>query len=197
MANNVDLDLEIIETGASYTLYMNSLVQVAITLNKHIDPTTELQMVSKYAKQVKDSLFRCKIDKDIRENICNSDEIMRLFGNQELMFEISNLLARHHERRQELIFLLTCGLGGAISGAIGGVSNSTLPAQNQALLIGRELNVPESVINQCFTTQTLTPLRQHLRSISWSEVIEAKPNMWGISFDIKKLFTIFQKKFKK
>jgi hypothetical protein len=197
MANNIDLDLEIIEAGASYTLYMNSIVQVAIALNKHIDPATEFQMVSKYAKQLRDSLFRCKIDKDIRENIGNSDEIMRFLGSQELMLEISNLLARHHERRQELIFLLTCVLGSVIAGSTGGVSNSTLPAQNQALIIGRQLNVPESVINQCFMTQTLTPLRQHLRSTSWSEVIEAKPNIWGISFDIKKLFAIFKKKLKK
>ena len=98
MANNIDLDLEIIEVGTSYTLYACSLTNLAISLNEGNDTKTACQDVSSYAKQLRDVLFRCGIDKDIKENFGNSDEIIRLIDGKELANEICNLLARHHQR---------------------------------------------------------------------------------------------------
>ncbi|MBI4650985.1 hypothetical protein HY745_06830 [Candidatus Desantisbacteria bacterium] len=194
MEKDTDLDLEIVEVAVSYALYMASLVNVVITSNKGIKPTTEFHEISKNSKKLRDSLFKCGIDKDIREDIVSAEEIMRLLQNQELMLEISSLLQKHHKRRHELIFLLTCVVSSVISGSIGGVSDATLSARSQAIVIGRELNLPESIINECFMTQTLIPLRQHLQGTSRPEAIEVKP---GIPSGRNKFINLIKTKFKK
>lgn len=193
MAKERDLDLEVVEAGVAYTLYSVALVDIAIVLNKGLDPNPQRRAISKHAKELKDTLVRCGVDKDIRVDVGGANDILKFLQDGELIHEISNLLVRHHSRRQELIFLLTCAVGAVISGSTSGISKATKPARSQAIVIGGELGVPESVIDQCIKKDTITPLRHHFRSSNWSDVIEAKPSLWGITFDLKKLFTIIRR----
>jgi hypothetical protein len=197
MAKDRELDLEVLEAGVAYTLYAAALVALAIALNNRNDPNSPRQDVSRHAKGLKDSLARCGVDKSIPVDVGNANDILQFLRRGEFVVEISDLLVRHHSRRQELIFLLTSVVGGVLTGSTGGVSEATRPAQAQAIRIGGELLVPKSVIIECFDTETMTPLRHFLQSTDWSEIIEAKPGVWGFAVDLKKLLTVVRKWFAK
>jgi len=197
MVKDLDLDMEIVEAGVAYTLYTMALVNEAIALNRKLDSTSKREDISKYAKKLKEALLRCNVEKEIPVDLGEADDILRFLQEGELMLEISNNLVRKYSRRQELIFILTCVMGGVISGSTGGVSDATRPARSQSKTIGAHLGFPESVIEQCFDTESLEPFRNYLRETQWSEIIEAKPSMWGFSIDLKKLFGIIRKWFTK
>jgi hypothetical protein len=195
MVKDSDLDLEVLEAGVAYTLYAATLVNLAITFNKRDDAELAKQDVAKHAKVLNESLARCGVDKSIPVDVGDANKILRFLQGGELIQEISNLLVRYHSRRQELIFLLTSVMGGVLTGSIGGVTAATKPAQTQAMVIGSELHVPESVIIQCFDTKTINPLREFIRDIHWSDMVEAKPSFLGFAVDLKKLFAVIWKWF--
>lgn len=198
MVENLDLDLEIVDAGVAYNLYALALVSVAVALNKKVEPTVEREAVSKYAKRLKDALSRCGVDQEISVNVGGADDILRFLQEEELLHQISNRLVRQYARRQELIFILTCVVSAVIAGAAGGVSQATEEsAKFQAIAVGRQVGVPESITEECIRTQTLTPLREHLRNANWSEIIEAKPGIWGFTIDLKKMLAIIRKWFGK
>jgi len=196
MAENVDLDLEIVDAAVACNLYALALASVAIALKNKRDAVAEREAVSNYAKKLRDALSRCGVDQEIPVDVGAEDDTLRFLQDQELLHRISNSLVRQYSRRQELIFILACLVSAAISGAAGGISKTSVEsAKSQAIAVGGQLGVPESVMGKCFRDQRLTPLRSHLRNVNWSQVIEAKPGIWGFTIDLKKMFTIISRWF--
>ena len=169
MPRNIELDLEVLDAGVNHTLYASALVALAQAFNRGIDTNPPQQAVDRYAQRLNGALVRCGIDITIPRELGGADDILRFFQSNRLMLDISNLLVRQHSHRQELIFILSCVVGGVIAGSTGGVSDSTGAAQSQAMVVGRELNIPESVIAQCFNTERMTPLRDFLHSAEWCD----------------------------
>ena len=192
---SLDVDLEVIDAGAAYTLYTSALVNLAIGLNEALELTSLLEVVSKYGRQLKDALLRCGVSKDIPIEIAQTGDILQFLQSGQLMLEISNLLVSQHARRQEMLFMLTCLIGGVFSGASLADLEVITPARTQALVIGQRMGVPDDVIEQCFRTKRLTPLRDFIRSThpsqkrDWSSVFELKPRIpgTGLSFDLKRI----------
>lgn len=125
MPRNIELDLEVLDAGVNYTLYASALVALAQALNRGIDTNPPQQAVDRYAQRLNGALVRCGIDITIPRELRGADDILRFFQSNRLMLDISNLLVRQHSHRQELIFILSCVVGGVIAGSTGGVSDST------------------------------------------------------------------------
>ena len=195
MSNNHDIDIEVLQAGVAYTLYASALVNLAITINRGDNVTSEQEAVSKYGERLRNALIRCNVDHDIPVDMDDVNDILQILQSGKLMSSISNHLIRNNSRRQELIFILTCLIGGVISGSTSGVTQASRPAKSEAKRVALKLGVPESVIEKCFETEGFTPLRNNLRGLDLSGVIEAKPSIWGISVDIKKLWSIIKRWF--
>jgi hypothetical protein len=197
MPKDNDLNLEVINAAGGYALYTVALVNLAIDLRKGVDPSSSRQDVAKYAKELENGLARCCVDKKIPVDVGGADKISSFIQNGELMAEISDLLVRNHSRQQELVFLLACLVCGVLTGSVGGVYEATKPAQSQAIAIGDRLGVPNSTILKCFKTKSLTPLRQFFGCPHWFDSLEAKPGWLGFSVDLKKLYSIVGRWFKR
>ena len=163
MAKDLDLDLEVLEVGSAYTMYAAALVNLAIDKKQGSDATSTLQTVSKYAERLKEALVRCRVDVEIPVNVGGPEDILRFLQNGDLMHKISNQLVREHSARQEGIFLLTSLIGGALTASTGGVPKTAGPARSEAIVVGRKVGIPDSVIERCLKKETLTPLRDFLR----------------------------------
>jgi len=197
MAKDTELDLEAVNAGVAYTLYATALVGLATAIKKQRDQHSPRQGVVKYAQQLHGALVRCGINTNIPTEVGGADDILRILQSSEIMLQISNLFVQQHSRRQELIFILTCVVGGVFAGSVGGASSAAEAAKPQAIAVGSQLGVPESVIAECFKAQALTPLRAYLQTPRWSEVVEPKPSIWGFTFDLKKMLAIVKEWFAK
>lgn len=187
MTTGPELDLEVVDVGVAYSLYMGTLVNLVIAFDQQDDLMAFGEEASVSAKRLESALLRCGVAKNIPAEFSGRDGAFALLEGQELQTEIADLLVKQHSRRQELIFIVASTLGGAIGAAATAGSPTARPLVQAALAAGRELGVSEKLVKECFSSQTLSPFRAFVSSEPWSPVVKAELGLWGFTIDIGKL----------
>jgi len=162
MEIELDKDLEVIDLGAAWTLYAASLVNAAISLNRGAHPSQD--EVTKYASRLRDQLSRCRVTLRVPTSFGSGGEVLRLLGDSGLVSQIGSLLAGVSSRRSELLFLLTCSLGAAMSAQGLQEPRESLNASIERL--GSELRLPRRFRRRLIANPDLgvSELRAHVRS---------------------------------
>lgn len=159
MAKRSELDLEIINAGGIYMLYIASMVSLAIAFNQGNNIKTKQKKVSEYARKAGKSLERCGITHDFPTEFATADDIMNYVTRDEVPHGIGDIIVHVHNRREELLWLTTCYI------CLSWESDDTEKKSRITIeKYANEIQIPESVINDCLKRKDVQPLKDWVSS---------------------------------